>query len=89
MSDFMVRGTNGPMQRILYLRSRCLRLNKQRTAEGVVNWEGDKVRYKEISFDIGQLRSMVRDVVGQTRRILVEELLLLPKTNGKITPGMA
>jgi hypothetical protein len=56
MDEFMVRGSNCPMQRLLNLRARCLRINKQRTAEGVVNWVEDKVFYKDISFDMGQLR---------------------------------
>jgi hypothetical protein len=76
MDEFMVRGTNCPMQRVLNLRARCLRFNKQRTAKGVVDWADDKILYKEISFSMGQLRKMVGDLIGQTRRILVEELLL-------------
>jgi hypothetical protein len=28
MNHFMIRGTNGPMQRVLDLRTRCLQFNK-------------------------------------------------------------
>jgi hypothetical protein len=84
MDDFMVRGTNCPMQRVLNLRARCLRYNKQRTAEGVVDWVGDKILLKGISFSMGQLRKMVGDLIGRTRRMLVEELLMLAGDgNGK------
>ncbi|KAN0066828.1 hypothetical protein V8E54_015117 [Elaphomyces granulatus] len=83
MDSFMVRGTDGPMQRMVHLRSRCMQLNKQRTTEGRVQWIGDRVLYKDVGFDMDQLRAMVRDLIGQTRRILVEELLLLPAGGGR------
>ena len=83
MDSFMVRGTDGPMQRMVHLRSRCMQLNKQRTTEGRVQWIGDRVLYKDVGFDMDQLLAMVRDLIGQTRRILVEELLLLPAGGGR------
>jgi len=80
MNRFMIRGTNGPMQRILDMRGRCMQYNKKRTTEGRIDWVGDRVLYKDLGFDMGQLRGMVRDLIRQTRRILIEDLLLLPQT---------
>jgi hypothetical protein len=76
MDRFMVRGTNGPMQRMVHLRSRCMQFNKQRTSEGRIQWDGDRVFYKDVGFDMGQLRGMVGDFIQQARQILTEELLL-------------
>ena len=91
MDRFMVRGTNGPMQRMVHLRSRCMQLNKQRTSEGRVQWDGDRVLYGNVGFDMNELQGMIRGLIQQARRTLTEELLLLPAgggTDGKTTgPG--
>jgi hypothetical protein len=83
MDAFMVRGTNGPMQRMVHLRSRCMQFNKQRTSKGHIRWDGDRVFYKEVGFDMGQLRGMVGDLIQQARQVLTEELLLLPAGGGR------
>ncbi|KAN0066893.1 Protein of unknown function (DUF3505) domain containing protein, partial [Elaphomyces granulatus] len=82
MDRFMVRGTNGPMQRMVHLRSRCMQLNKQRTSEGRVQWDGDRVLYGNVGFDMDQLQGMIRGLIQQARRTLTEELLLLPAGGG-------
>lgn len=71
------------MQRILDMRGRCMQYNKQRTTEGRIDWVGDRVLYKDVGFHMGQLRGMVRDVIRQTRQVLMEKLLLLPQTAGE------
>jgi hypothetical protein len=86
MDRFMVRGTNGPMQQMVHLRSRCMQFNKQRTSEGRVQWDGDRVLYKDVGFDMDQLRGMVRDQIRQARQILTEELLLLRAGAGTPPP---
>ena len=43
------------MQRMVHLRSRCMQFNKQRTSEGRIQWDGDRVFYKDVGFDMGQL----------------------------------
>ena len=88
MNRHMIRGTNGPMQRILDMRGRCMQYNKQRTTEGRIDWVGDRVLYKDVGFHMEQLRGMVREGIRQARQVLMEELLLLPQTgdgNGKST----
>ncbi|KAN0066823.1 hypothetical protein V8E54_015112 [Elaphomyces granulatus] len=89
MDRFMVRGTNGPMQQMVHLRSRCMQFNKQRTSEGRVQWDGDRVLYKDVGFDMDQLRGMVRDQIRQARQILTEELLLLRAGAGTPPPHWA
>ncbi|KAN0087412.1 hypothetical protein V8E54_001100, partial [Elaphomyces granulatus] len=76
------------MQRVLNLRAPCLRYNKQRTAEGVVDWVGDKILLKGISFSMGQLRKIVGDLIGRTRRMLVEELLMLAGDGNGTPPSI-
>jgi hypothetical protein len=56
--DTSTRGTNGPMQRILDMRGRCMQYNKKRTTEGRIDWVDDRVLYKDIGFDVGQLRGI-------------------------------
>jgi len=60
-----------------------MQFNKRRTTEGRVDWVGDRVLYKDVGFDMGQLRGMVRDLIGQARQILIAELLLLPAGEGR------
>jgi hypothetical protein len=76
MNRYMIRGTNGPMQRILDMRGRCMQYNKQRTTEGRIDWVGDRVLYKDVGFHLEQLRGMVREGKRQARQVLMEELSL-------------
>ncbi|KAN0067328.1 hypothetical protein V8E54_014591 [Elaphomyces granulatus] len=55
--DTSTRGTNGPMQRILDMRGRCMQYNKKRTTEGRIDWVDDRVLYKDIGFDVGHART--------------------------------
>jgi len=63
-----------------------MQFNKQRTSEGRVQWDGDRVLYKDVGFDMDQLRGMVRDQIRQARQILTEELLLLRAGAGTPPP---
>lgn len=76
MDRFMVRGTHGPMQWMLDLRTYGLKVHYNTTSRGHVEWQGyDELLYKELHFNMAQFRSMVHGLTTETRRLLVEELL--------------
>jgi superfamily II DNA helicase RecQ len=76
MDQFMVRGSHGPMQWMLDLRTYGMKIYFNTTAEGHIDWHGDTVLYKKIQFSMADFRGMVHDLVAETRRLLREELTL-------------
>jgi RecQ family ATP-dependent DNA helicase len=76
MDKFMVRGSHGPMQWMLDLRTYGLKIHYNTTAQGHVEWAGrDELLYKDIQFNMAQFRSMVHGLETEARRMLHEELL--------------
>ena len=75
VDKFMIRGTKGPMQWMLDLRTYGRAIHSNTTAEGKIDWIGDRILYGEIQFTMGQLRGMVLGLVNETRRILMEDIL--------------
>jgi hypothetical protein len=76
MDEFMVRGSHGPMQWMLDLRTYGMKIHFNTTADGYIDWDKDTVLYKKIQFSMGDFRGMVHGLVAETRRLLVEELML-------------
>ena len=76
MDAFMVRGSHGPMQWMLDLRTYGLKIHYNTTATGHVGWQGhDEILYKNVQFNMAQFRSMVHGLVEQCRQLMEEELL--------------
>ena len=75
MDRFMVRGSHGPMQWMLDLRTYGLKIHYNTTARGHVEWTGDELLYKELHFSMAQFRGMVHGLASESRRLLTEELL--------------
>jgi hypothetical protein len=76
MDKFMVRGSHGPMQWMLDLRTYGLKIHYNTTAQGHVEWVGrDELLYKDMQFTMAQFRSMVHGLAAEARRLLQEELL--------------
>lgn len=76
MDRFMVRGSHGPMQWMLDLRTYGLKIHYNTTARGHVDWTGqDTLLYKDLQFSMTQFRGMIHGLVTETRRLLIEELL--------------
>jgi hypothetical protein len=75
MNRFMVRGSHGPMQWILDLRTYGLKIHYNTTSRGHVEWTGDELLYKDIHFSMAQFRGMVHGLASKSRRLLTEELL--------------
>ncbi|KAL8991690.1 MAG: hypothetical protein Q9169_007742, partial [Polycauliona sp. 2 TL-2023] len=75
MDRFMVRGSHGPMQWMLDLRTYGLKIHYNTTAKGHVDWVGDQILYKQMQFRMAEFRGMIHGLVEGTRRLLFEELL--------------
>ena len=84
----MVRGSHGPMQWMLDLRTYGLKIHYNTTAKGHVEWKAyDELLYKDLHFTMPQFRSMVHGLAIECRRLLVEELLFFnSKTAHEIPP---
>jgi superfamily II DNA helicase RecQ len=75
MDRFMVRGSHGPMQWMLDLRTYGLKIHYNTTSRGHVEWTGDELLYKNLHFSMAQFRGMVHGLASESRRLLMEELL--------------
>jgi RecQ family ATP-dependent DNA helicase len=76
MDQFMVRGSHGPMQWMLDLRTYGLKIHYNTTSRGHVEWTGgDRLLYKGLQFNMAQFRSMVHGLATESRRLLMEELM--------------
>ena len=71
----MVRGSHGPMQWMLDLRTYELKIHYNTTAEGHIDWVGDQVLYKQVQFSMPDFRDMVHGFVERTRQSLFDDLL--------------
>jgi RecQ family ATP-dependent DNA helicase len=77
MDGFMVRGTNGPMQWMLDLRTYGLKIHYNTTAEGHVQWSGeDKLTYKGLEVEMNAFRGFVHALVQQAHEQMREKLLM-------------
>jgi len=76
MDGFMIRGTAGPMESMLDLRTYGMTGQSRTTAVGHVQWRGsDELLYKGAQFNMGQFRGMVHGILNEAQRIMKEELL--------------
>jgi hypothetical protein len=76
MGRFMVRGSHGPIQWMLDLRTCGLKIHYNTTSRGHVEWAGgDEMLYKGLQFNMAQFRGMVDGLAEESRRLLMEESL--------------
>jgi hypothetical protein len=81
MNKFMVRGSYGPMQWMLDLRTYGLKVHYHTTSRGLVEWMGqDELLYKDLHFSMAQFRGMVHGLASESRRLLTKKLLFSSKT---------
>jgi hypothetical protein len=76
----MLMGDDGdptPMDWMLETRTYGLHIRYSTPAEGTVSWRGETILYQEIQFTMEQVRGMVHGLVAETRRGLIEDLLIL------------
>ena len=62
----------GPMDWILETRTYGMHIRFNTTAGGSIDWVKDRVQYKRIKFDMGQLAEMMFAVIGEARGLLGE-----------------
>jgi len=87
MDQFMVRGSHSPMQWMLDLRAYGLKIHYNTTSRGHVEWKGyDELLYKNLHFNMAQFRSMIHGLVIESRRLLVEDLLLFDSKHAHEVP---
>lgn len=87
VDTFMVRGTNGPVQWLLDLRTYGMKVFFNTPAEGHIGWKsGDELLYKQIHFTMGDFRGFVHGLVGRMRQQLVEELMFCSETAPPVIP---
>jgi RecQ family ATP-dependent DNA helicase len=86
MDRFMVRGSHGPMQWMLDLRTYGLKIHYNTTSEGHIDWVGDQILYKSIQFSMGEFRGMIHGLVVETRRMLMKDLIF--EDDGFKPPGV-
>ena len=82
MDKFMIRGSHSPMQWMLDLRSYGMKIGLNTTAAGHIQWEGDQLLYKAFQFRLVDFRSMIHGLVGESKRLLVEDLLFCASASG-------
>jgi hypothetical protein len=70
-------GEPSPMDWMLDTRTYGFHIRYHTPAEGTISWKGDIIFYQNIQFNMQQVRSMVDGLVAETRRILIEDLLML------------
>ncbi|KAK0352147.1 hypothetical protein LTR59_017192 [Friedmanniomyces endolithicus] len=79
---FMARGTAWPIQWLLDLRTYGLKIHYNTTAIGHVNWK-DKhtLEYKNIAFSMDEFRGMVHQLVADSRRALLQDILFVSQAD--------
>ncbi len=81
-------GQPTPMDWMFDTRTYGLKIRYTSSAEGVIEWIGDRICYSTIELSMGGLRQMVHGLVQTTRTRLIEELLLLPVDEcGEVAAG--
>jgi hypothetical protein len=77
MDRFMVRGTNGPMQWMLDLRTYGLKIHYNTTSPGHVDWNDNEVlTYKGIDIRMNAFRGFVGTLLQQAQKLMKETLLM-------------
>jgi hypothetical protein len=89
IDKFMVRGSHGPMQWMLDLRTYGLKIHYNTTSRGHVEWVGwDELLYKSLQFSMAQFRGMVHGLATESRRLLMDELLFGNSRAAKPIPSV-
>jgi len=64
-----------------------MKIRYNTTAKGVIEWEGNRVLYQGIRFNTEQLRGMLYRLVEETRRDLMELLIIKMNVKGEVEEG--
>ena len=89
MDQFMVRGSHSPMQWMLDLRTYGLKIHYNTTTRGHVEWVGkEQLLYKDLEFSMAQFRGMIHGLAVESRRLMMEELLMGSMKGAPPTPSV-
>ena len=90
VSQFMVRGTNSPIQWLLDLRTYGLKIHYNSTTTGHVGWMNqDQLLYQQYNFTIGDFRGFIHGLTSSARQILHNELLFVENGSVPAIPWQA
>ena len=83
MMRFMVLGQleqplPAPIHWIYHTRTYGMKVRYTTAVAGAVQWERHSVLYRQLSFSMDQLRSMVHGLVSEAGQLLFQQLLLMP-----------
>ena len=73
--EFMVRGSQSPMQWMLDLRSYGMKIAFNTTSTGQMDWIGDQIVYQDLQFTMPEFRAFVHGLSYKAERLLLQELL--------------
>jgi len=82
------KGRPTPMDWIFECRTYGMKIRYNTTAEGVLEWEGNRVLYQGARFNMEQLRGMVHGLVEETRRDLMELMMLEMNAEGEVEAAL-
>ena len=86
VNRFIIRGSYSPIQYILDLRAYSLKLARDLTTIGYIDWDNETIFYSRISFSILNFRGFLYRLVYSTRTILFKELLF--ESEGQNIPSI-
>ena len=66
-----------PMQWVFRARSYGFKIRYTTTADGCIQWIGDTILYQQIRFNMAEVRTMIRGLVGEARDVLYKELIMV------------
>ena len=75
VNRFMIKGTHSPIHWILDLRAYGLKIARNSTSIGQIDWDGETILYSGISFSMSNFRGFLHGLVHSTRTILFDEIL--------------
>ena len=83
---FMIRGSHSPIHYILDLRAYGLKIARESTTIGHIDWDRETIFYSGISFSMSDFRGFLHGLVHSTRTILYDELLFKSITKSRDIP---
>jgi len=75
VNRFLIRGSRSPFEWMLDLRSYGLKIARNTTSSGYINWEGETIIYRTLSFSIANFREFVHGLISSTRALLFQDIL--------------
>ena len=83
---FMIRGSHSPIHYILDLRAYGLKIARESTTSGQIDWDQETIFYSGISFSMSDFRGFLHGLVHLTRTILYNEILFKSITKSRDIP---